>query len=186
MSCRLTPKSCQCTPALRLAKTVVFCCPDQLDKRLADSKIESVRLLLPMYARWKTFVANVRANSTFVVATRQSQFVALPRGSAAVTHAVNNNGEMSEWGARSRVDWYVAGSACIVRSYQQRALKRNKRMLVVLACNIWLCLYDLPFCISPVFVAAGVADAATRIFQFILFLNMRLRLIIILLLSVTI
>ena len=63
---------------------------------------------------------------------------------------------------------------------------RNKRMVVVHACNMWLCLYDLPFCISPVFVAAGVADAATRIFQFILFLNMRLRLIIILLLSVTI
>ena len=38
-------------------------------------------------------------------------------------------------------------------------------MLVVLACNIWLCLYDLSFCISPVFVAAGVADAATHIFS---------------------
>ena len=59
-------------------------------------------------------------------------------------------------------------------------------MLVVPACNIWPCLYDLPFCISPVFVAAGIADGATRIFQFILFLKMRLRLIIILLLSVTI
>ena len=42
-----------------------------------------------MYARWKTFVANVHANSTFVVATSQLQFVALSRGSAAVTHAVN-------------------------------------------------------------------------------------------------
>ena len=41
---------------LRLAKTFVFCCPEQINKRLADSKIESVRLLLQMYARSKTFV----------------------------------------------------------------------------------------------------------------------------------
>ena len=39
------------TPALRLAKTVFFYCPDEHNKRLANSKIESAGLLLPMYAR---------------------------------------------------------------------------------------------------------------------------------------
>ena len=59
-------------------------------------------------------------------------------------------------------------------------------MLVVLACNIHVSLATIcPSAFSPVFVAAGIADAATRICQFILFLNMRLTLIIILLLSVT-
>ena len=82
-------------PVLRLAKTVVFCCSDQLNKRLTDSKIESVRLVLPMYARSKTFVVNVRANSTFVVATSQSQRVALSRGSAAVTYVANTNDGMA-------------------------------------------------------------------------------------------
>ena len=62
--------------ALSLAKTFVFCCLDQHNKSLADSKIESARLLLPMYERSKTFVVNVRANTTFVVATGQSQRVA--------------------------------------------------------------------------------------------------------------
>ena len=80
-----------------LAKTFVFCCPDQLNKRLADSKIESARRLLPMYARSKTFVVNVRANSTYVVATSQSQRVAFTSlGLAAVTCAVNNNGGLAE------------------------------------------------------------------------------------------
>ena len=54
------------------------------------------RLLLLMYARSKTFVANIRANATFIVATSQSQLVALSHGSAAVTYAVNNNGRMAE------------------------------------------------------------------------------------------
>ena len=40
----------------RLAKTFVFCCPDQLNKRRADSKIESVS---------QTFVANVCALKNF-------------------------------------------------------------------------------------------------------------------------
>ena len=69
------------------AKTFVFCCPDQHNKSLVDSKIEPARLLLAMYERSKTFV----------VATSQSQRVAfIPRGSAAVTYAVNNNGGMAE------------------------------------------------------------------------------------------
>ena len=67
MICRLTPKSCLMYVSLRLAKTLVCCCPDQLNKRLAaDSKIESVRRLL----------SSVRTNSTFVVASSQSQHVA--------------------------------------------------------------------------------------------------------------
>ena len=52
-------------------------------------------LLLPMYARSKTFVVNVRANTTFVVATSQSQRIALSRGSAAVTYVDNTNGGMA-------------------------------------------------------------------------------------------
>ena len=41
MICRLMPKSCLMYAGLRLAKTFVFCCPDQLNKRLADSKGET-------------------------------------------------------------------------------------------------------------------------------------------------
>ena len=69
---------------LRLAKTFVCCCPDQLNKCLADSKIESVRRLL----------CSVRANSTFVVASSQSQRVAFMTRSAtvSVTFAINNYG----------------------------------------------------------------------------------------------
>ena len=63
MICRLTPKSCVMYAGLRLAKTFVCCCPDQLNKRLTDSKIESVRRKL----------CSVRAKSTFVVASSQSQ-----------------------------------------------------------------------------------------------------------------
>ena len=62
MICRLTPKSCLMYAGLRLANILLCCCPDQLNKRLADSKIESVRRLL----------CSVRANSTFVVANSQS------------------------------------------------------------------------------------------------------------------
>ena len=65
---------------LRLAKTFVCCCLDQLNKRLADSKIESVRRLL----------CSVRVNSTFVVASSQSQRVAFMTHSATVTFAINN------------------------------------------------------------------------------------------------
>ena len=39
-------------------------------------KNESARLLLPMYARSKTFVVNVRTSTSFIVATSQSQRVA--------------------------------------------------------------------------------------------------------------
>ena len=60
---------------LRLAKTFVCCCPDQLNKCLANSKIESVRRLL----------CSVRAKSTFVVASSQSQRVAFMTRSATVT-----------------------------------------------------------------------------------------------------
>ena len=66
---------------LRLAKTFVCCCPYQLNKRLADSKIESVRRLL----------CSVRANSTFVVASNQSQRVAFMTRSATVTFAINDH-----------------------------------------------------------------------------------------------
>ena len=80
---------------LRLAKTFVCCCPDQLlNKRLADSKVESVRRLL----------CSVRANSTFVVASSQSQRVALMTRSATVTFAINNYGGLVD--RRTRV--YVA------------------------------------------------------------------------------
>ena len=82
------------------AETFVFCFPDQHNISLADSKIESARLLLLiMYAHSKTFVANVRADTTFVVATSQSQCVALLRSltaAAAVTYAINYNGGMAE------------------------------------------------------------------------------------------
>ena len=61
---------------LRLAKTFV-CCPDQLNKRLADSKIESVRRLL----------CSVRVNSTFVVASSQSLRIAFMTRSATLTFA---------------------------------------------------------------------------------------------------
>ena len=61
----------------RLAKTFVCCCPDQLNKRLTDSKIESVRRKL----------CSVRAKSTFVVASSQSQRVAFMTRSAAMTFA---------------------------------------------------------------------------------------------------
>ena len=54
---------------LRLAKTFECCCPDQLNKRLTDSKIESVRRKL----------CSVRAKSTFVVASSQSQRVVCAR-----------------------------------------------------------------------------------------------------------
>ena len=67
---------------LRLAKTFVCCCPNQLNKRLTDSKIESVRRLL----------CSVRANLTFVVASSQSQRVAFMMRSATVTVAINNYG----------------------------------------------------------------------------------------------
>ena len=63
MICRLTPKSCVMYAGLRLAKMFVCCCPDQLNKRLTDSKIESVRRKL----------CSVHAKSTFVVASSQSQ-----------------------------------------------------------------------------------------------------------------
>ena len=79
MICRLTPKSCVMYAGLRLAKTFVCCCPDQLNKRLTDSKIESVRRKL----------CSVRAKSTFVVASSQSQRVALMTRSATVTFAIN-------------------------------------------------------------------------------------------------
>ena len=42
MICRLTPKSCVMYAGLRLAKTFVCCCPDQLNKRLTDSIFESL------------------------------------------------------------------------------------------------------------------------------------------------
>ena len=67
---------------LRLAKTFVCCCPNQLNKRLTDSKIELVRRLL----------CSVRANLTFVVASSQSQRVAFMMRSATVTVAINNYG----------------------------------------------------------------------------------------------
>ena len=85
MICRLTPKSCLMYAGLRLAKTFVCCCPDQLNKRLADSKIESVRRLL----------CSVRTNSTFVVASSQSQHVAFMTRSVIVTFAINNI--MADW-----------------------------------------------------------------------------------------
>ena len=66
MICRLTPKSCVMYAGLRLAQTFVCCCPDQLNKRLTDSKNESVRRKS----------CSVRAKSTFVVASSQSQRVA--------------------------------------------------------------------------------------------------------------
>ena len=88
MICRLTPKSCVMYAGLRLAKTFVCCCPDQLNKRLTDSKIESVRRKL----------CSVRAKSTFVVASSQSQRVAFMTRSA-----------------RGGADRYVAGSARIIR-----------------------------------------------------------------------
>ena len=69
MICRLTPKSCVMYAGLRLAKTFVCCCPDQLNKRLTDSKIESVRRKL----------CSVREKSTFVVASSQSQRVVCAR-----------------------------------------------------------------------------------------------------------
>ena len=141
MICRLTPKSCKCTLALRLAKTVVFCCPDQLNKSLTD-KIESVRLLLPLYARSKPFVVNVRANSTFVVATSQSQRVALSRGSAVVIYAANTNGGMAEWGARSQVDCYVAGSARIVR-------KLSAKSTIIELIECWSCSSICVFGLCP-------------------------------------
>ena len=80
MICRLTPKSCVMYAGLRLSKTCVCCCPDQLNKRLTDSKIESVRRML----------CSVRAKSTFVVASSQSQRVAFMTRSATVTFAINN------------------------------------------------------------------------------------------------
>ena len=77
---------------VRLAKTFVCslccCCPDQLNKRLTDSKIESVRQKL----------SSVRVKSTFVVASSQSQRVAFMTRSA-----------------RGGADQYVAGSARIIR-----------------------------------------------------------------------
>ena len=79
MICRLTPKSCVMYAGLRLAKTFVCCCPDQLNKRLTDSKIESVRRKL----------CSVRTKSTFVVASSQSQRVAFMTRSATVTFAIN-------------------------------------------------------------------------------------------------
>ena len=84
MICRLTPKSCVMYAGLRLAKTFVCCCPDQLNKRLTDSKIESVRRKL----------CSVRANSTFVVASSQSQRIAFMTRSATVTFAIKI---MADW-----------------------------------------------------------------------------------------
>ena len=89
---------------LKLAKTFVFCYPDQHNKGLADSKIELARLLLPMYARSKTFVANVRVNTTFFVATSQSQSLAFMKPSATVTFVINKNGGVVERRARGRVN----------------------------------------------------------------------------------
>ena len=88
MICRLTPKSCVMYAGLRLAKTFVCCCPDQLNKRLTDSKNESVIRKS----------CSVRAKSTFVVASSQSQRVAFMTRSA-----------------RGGADRYVAGSASIIR-----------------------------------------------------------------------
>ena len=88
MICRLTPKSCVMYAGLRLAKTFVCCCPDQLNKRLTDSKNESVRRKS----------CSLRAKSTFVVASSQSQRVAFMTRSA-----------------RGGADRYVAGSASIIR-----------------------------------------------------------------------
>ena len=67
---------------LRLAKTVVCCCPDQLNKRLTDSKIESVRRKL----------CSVRAKSTFVIASSQSQRVAFMTRSATEERVPCNDG----------------------------------------------------------------------------------------------
>ena len=72
--CLLTPKSCLMYAGLRLAKTFVCCCPDQLNKRLTDSKIESVRRKL----------CSVRAKSSFVVASSQSHRVAFMTRSATL------------------------------------------------------------------------------------------------------
>ena len=74
MICRLTPKSCLMYAGRRLAKTFACCCPDQLNKHLADSKIKSVRRLL----------CSVRANSTFIVPSSQSQLVAFMTRSATI------------------------------------------------------------------------------------------------------
>ena len=100
MICRLTPKSCVMYAGLRLAKTFACCCPDQLNKRLADSKIESVRRKLCI----------VRAKSTFVVASSQSQRVAFMTRSATVTFAINNYGGLVDRRMRGGADRYVAGS----------------------------------------------------------------------------
>ena len=67
---------------LRLAKTFVCCCPDQLNKRLTDSKIESVRRKL----------CSVRAKSTVVVASSQSQRVAFMTRSATEERVPWNDG----------------------------------------------------------------------------------------------
>ena len=93
MICRLTPKSCVMYAGLRLAKTFVCCCPDQLNKRLTDSKIESVRRKL----------CSVRTKSTFVVASSQSQRVAFMTRSATVTFAINNYGGLVDWRTRIAV-----------------------------------------------------------------------------------
>ena len=77
MICRLTPKSCLMYAGLRLAKTFVFCCPGQLNKRLADSKIESVRRLFPMYARSKTFVVASSQSQRVAFMTRSARIAAL-------------------------------------------------------------------------------------------------------------
>ena len=100
MICRLTPKSCVMYAGLRLAKTFVCCCPDQLNKRLADSKIESVRRKL----------CSVHAKSTFVVASSQSQRVAFMTRSATVTFAINNYGGLVDRRMRGGADRYVAGN----------------------------------------------------------------------------
>ena len=81
-------KLCVMYAGLRLAKTFVCCCPDQLNKRLTDSKNESVRRKS----------CSVRAKSTFVVASSQSQRVAFMTREA-----------------RGGADRYVAGSASIIR-----------------------------------------------------------------------
>ena len=113
-------KLCNVHAGLRLAKTFVCCCPDQLNKRLTDSKIESVRRKL----------CSVRMKSTFVVASSQSQLVAFMTRSATVTFANNNYGGLVDRRTRDGADRYVAGSARIIRNTMSAAKPNNARFFL--------------------------------------------------------
>ena len=100
-----------------------------------------------MYARSKTFVANVRMNTTFVVATSQSQSVAfIPRGSAAVTYASTIMVESPEWLSEEILSCYYGYASS--RAAALKLLLCSERAATNFYCAVYAITQHLSFVVG--------------------------------------